>query len=240
MNNELDQIKEIADFLNLKYCKYDMEKIEKFHINAFEISDNNLIYFYPLNDGKATCGFSFYKNGELVIDNDKEFKQITNLDDILLKMVRVFDKALDNNILLDPYSFMLELEDKVQMDYKGKANLVITDKSVRNFIIDEQEFTKAKNTLINIFLDHFICWNFGVSINRNETLKQELEELNNKVIDMGIRKYAGPGLEVCGIYEEALDGLQLYKLPVEKETKEKVKQHTNNKKWRRYSVKKTI
>ena len=40
------------------------------YTNVFEIS-SNLIYFYPLNDGMPTCGFEFYKNGELVLDNDK-------------------------------------------------------------------------------------------------------------------------------------------------------------------------
>ena len=35
----------------------------------------------------------------------------------------------------------------------------------------------ATKYFINHFLDHFIGWNFGLSVNRNEDLKRELEEL---------------------------------------------------------------
>ena len=35
-------------------------------------------------------------------------------------------------------------------------------------------------------------------IEKNEAIRKELNALNDKVIDMGIREYAGPGLEVSG------------------------------------------
>ena len=69
---------------------------------------------------------------------------------------------------------------------------------------------------INKFLDHFIGWNFGVSVNRNEKLKAELESLNEKVINMGLREYAGTGYEVYGIETEEHNGLQHFYLPTEK------------------------
>ena len=201
-----------ANALDLKLCYYNLKKIKKDRTNAFEIS-NNLIYFYPYNDGRPTCSFEFYQNGELIIGNDKVFSQISNLDDIILQMVRIFNQALDKRIVLDPYYFMLELTDEVHKDYKGRANLIITQK------LNEENFDEAQKYFINRFLDHFIGWNFGLSVNRNETLKKELEELNEKVIDMGIRKYAGPGFEVVGSEDEAIDGLQLYELPTEKGSK---------------------
>ena len=68
---------------------------------------------------------------------------------------------------------------------------------------------------INHFLDHFIGRNFGLSVHRKEKLKKELEELNEKVISMGIREYAGSKLEVSGNEDRAVDGLQHYKLPIE-------------------------
>ena len=74
----------------------------------------------------------------------------------------------------------------------------------------------ATKYFINHFLDHFIGWNFGVSVNRNEKLRNELESLNEKVIDKGIRKYAGAGFEVYGVDSEAYNGLQHYSLPIEK------------------------
>ena len=214
-HNELKQVKSIADSLNLKFSFHDLKRLKKECVNAFEIS-NNLVYFYPLNDGMPTCGFEFYKNGELVIDNDKEYSQISNLDEILLQMVRIFNQSLDNRIVLDPYYFMLELTDEPCKDYKGNVSLVITEKAIRNQKLNDNNFDEATKYFINHFLDHFIGWNFGLSVNRNEDLKRELEELNEKVIDMGIREWAGSGFEVHGVEDEVHNGLQHYTLPTEK------------------------
>ena len=221
---KLEQVKEIADYLNLKFNLHDLKKINKEHVNAFEIS-NNLVYFYPLNDGMPRCGFEFYENDKLIIGNDKEYSQISNLDEILLQMVRIFNQSLDNRIVLDPYYFMLELTDEICENYHGNVNLVITEKAIRNQKLNEENFDEATKYFINHFLDHFIGWNFGLSVNRNEDLKRELEELNEKVIDMGIREWAGPGYEVYGGEDEVYNGLQRYKLPTEKE---KVKKKTLN------------
>lgn len=218
---ELDPEKNMADFLNLEYNFQDLKKLDKKNVNAFEISDDNLIYLYPLNDGMPICGFEFYKNGELVIGNDKEFSEITNLDDIILQMVRVFNQGLDNKIVLNPYYFMLRLTDNVCKDYHGNADLVISKKAIRNTYLDEQDIDEANKFFINIFLDHFVGWNFGLSVNRSEILKKELEELNDKVIDMGIREYAGSGFEVYGVASEEVNGLQHYNLPSEKENVKK-------------------
>ena len=214
-HNELKQVKSIADSLNLKFSFHDLKRLKKEYVNAFEIS-NNLVYFYPLNDGMPTCGFEFYKNGKLVIDNDKEYSQISNLDEILLQMVRIFNQSLDNRIVLDPYYFMLELTDEPCKDYKGNVCLVITEKAIRNQKLNDNNFDEATKYFINHFLDHFIGWNFGLSVNRSEDLKKELEELNEKVIDMGIRKWAGSGFEVYGVENEVRNGLQHYTLPTEK------------------------
>ena len=214
--NELNQVKSIANILNLELNLYKLKKIKKEYTNAYEISENNLIYFYPLNDGRSTFAFEFYKDGQLIIDNDREYSQISNLDDIILQMVRIYNKSLDYGIILDPYYFMLKLTDEPCANYHGNGSLVITEESIKNYILTEEEFNKAKKYYINHFLDHFIGWNFGVSVNRNEVLKKELEELNNKVIDNGIREYAGAGYEVYGNKSEAINGLQHFILPTNK------------------------
>ena len=205
----------IANSLGLKLCYHNLEKIKKDSTNAFEMS-NNLVYFYPLNDGYPTCGFEFYQNGKLIIDNYEEYSQISNLDDIILQMVRIFNQSLDKGIILDSYYFMLELTDEVCKNYSGNANLIITEKAIRNQKLNNENFGEAQKYFINHFLDHFIGWNFGLSVNRNETLKKELEELNEKVIDMGIREYAGKGFEVYGAEDDVTNGLQHYILPIEK------------------------
>ena len=69
---------------------------------------------------------------------------------------------------------------------------------------------------MNEFLDHFMGWNFGVSINRNEELRLALEKFNYKVIDRGMRLYSGPGLDVYGTEDFPVNGVQHYYLPLDK------------------------
>lgn len=212
---ELKQRLELAEYLNMPFSKYELVKAKKDYTNAYQIS-NNLIYFYPLNDGKPTCIFEFFSGKTFIIGNDKEYSQIANLDEILLQMVRLFDKAFDDNIVLDAYYFMLELTDSISNEYSGNARLVISDKCICNPKINPRYLEESKKWFINDFLDHFMGWNFGLSINRSEELKEELEALNIKVIESGMREYAGSGFEIYGNNEEAIDGLQHYYLSTEK------------------------
>ena len=206
----------IVRFLNMNFSFYDLEKKEERLRNVYKIS-NNLIYFYPFNDGFATCPFKFYKDDMLVIDNYGEFKQISNLDDILLQMVRLFDFALDHSIILDPFGFMLELTDEICEGYQGRARLVVTNAAIRNHELLSTEFYSVRNLLINRFLDRFIRWNFGKSVNRCEDLKRELLDLNEKVIDMGIREDDSKGIEIsCGGFDD--DAIEYFILPVIKES----------------------
>lgn len=205
----------IADKLGLEVSAHSLKEIISYR-NSFYVDSDNMIFLYPPNDGFSTRPFEFFKGRKMVISNQNAYSEITNLDEILLEMVRLYNNSLDNGIVLDPYYFMLRLDDEVKENYKGRATLVITDKAIRNQKLNEQNFDKANKHFINRFLDHFIGWNFGVSVNRDETLKRELEALNQKVIDKGIRRDAGTGWEVYGSEDEVDHGLQHYYLPVEK------------------------
>lgn len=224
---EEQKIADIANALDLEFRLHSLKKLPsqggRGGANRYAVSDDNLIFFYPVNDGMPTCPFEFYKDGKLVLHNQTVYSEITNLDEIILQLVRMFDKSLEDGIVLDPYYFMLRLEEEVKPSYKGRASLVVTEKAIRNQKLNKDNFDEATAYFINHFLDHFIGWNFGVSVNRNETLRNELEALNNKVIEKGIRKYAGSGFEVYGIDSEAYNGLQHYTLPTKKEVKEKKK-----------------
>ena len=210
-----DIVKEIVDFYKLPFAKHDLKRIKKEYTNAFKIDDKNLIFLYPVNDGMPTCSFEFYKDGKLIIDNNNEYSEITNLDEIILQLVEIYNEAIVSRIVLDPYYFMLELTDEIKENYHGKAKLVITEKAIRNQCLNENNFEEARKYYINHFLDHFIGWNFGVSVNRNQELKDKLEELNKVIINFGIREYAGAGLEVFGSEDKEYCGLQHYKLPTE-------------------------
>ena len=105
--------------------------------------------------------------------------------------------------------------------------MVITDKAILNNKLNKDNFDDVNKYFINLFLDHFIGWNFWLSINRNDELKRELEKLNDKVIDMGIREWAGSGFEVYGVEDEVHNGLQHYYLPMEKSIVKKKVKHNN-------------
>ena len=212
--NIITDLKEISELLNLNFELHKLKRLPIGNSNSLEI-DNNKIFFYPVNDGFPTCGFEFYKNGNLIINNKKNYSEITNLDEILLNLVKTYSYSLDNEIVLDPYYFMLELTDGITPSYKGKASLVVTDKAIRNQFLNKDNFDEANKYYINHFLDHFMGWNFGLSINRNEVLKEALESLNTKVIYKHLRQYAGRGYEVCGNETEAVNGVQHYYLSTE-------------------------
>lgn len=212
-SNTNNMFNDIANELGLEFTLHSLEKITVVDgVNCFEINNNNMIFLYPINDGMPTCPFAFFKDNKIIINNEKNYLEITNLDDILLQIVRIFSKSLDKKIVIDPYYFMLKLEDDIKENYNGKVTLVITDKAIRNHKLNTLNFNEANKYFINHFLDHFIGWNFGVSVNRSDILRKELNALNNKVINMGIREYAGTGFEVYGTDSEAVNGLQHYYL----------------------------
>ncbi len=205
VNDDLDALvvdvrekEKVANFIartGLKCNDLNLIRVVKAGTNAFEIRDN-LIFFYPPNDGMPSCPFEFYQDGKKVIDNRNSFIQISNLDEILIRMTKIMSHGLDEYMIINPYDFMLELDGTVEEAYHGSAKLVITDKTIKNADVDPEHFDDARVYFINTFLDHFIGWNFGLSVNRNDRLKDELDKLNKKVIKLGIREEAGPGFEV--------------------------------------------
>lgn len=225
-NDDNQKIIDIANTLGLEFSIHNLKKLPSHGgwggANRYSMGENNMIFLYPVNDGMSTCPFEFYKNGNLIIHNQNVYSEITNLDEIILQMVRIYEKAIDAGIVIDPYYFMLKLSDKIKKNYRGNAKLVITEKAVRNQKLNEENYEEAMKYFLNRFLDHFIGWNFGVSVNRNETLRNELEKLNNKVIDKGLRQYIYWGFEVRGTETENYHGLQHYYLPLNK-TLEKTK-----------------
>ena len=92
------------------YSNYYLPKAYTSNANSF-FSYSGLVFFYPPNDGTAKLPIYFYKDHDLVLKNSNAYSEIENLDEILLKMVDIFDKAIDQKISINPYGFMLELTD---------------------------------------------------------------------------------------------------------------------------------
>ena len=124
------------------------------------------------------------KSNNLIPFNPQDediLKKVSNIDELLLKMIKVYNIAITNNIAINPYLFMI----------KSNNELVITKDSISPFSDDG-----TYRLYINIFLDHFMCLNFGRNIKNNEVLKEELERLNQKVIEMGQREYISPNFNL--------------------------------------------
>ena len=170
------------------------------YANQFWIKKGCYMLLYPANDGMPEYPFEWYRKfdgkAKMVIDNQSSFKSISNLSDILLQMVRLYAKYIDDDMFIAAYGFAIRLDDKVTPDYSGKASLVLTNDSIRNNKVKLDQTDEAKKYLINDFLDHYIGWNFGVAVKSNPQLEKELLDFNDLVISRGLRKDAGPGLEL--------------------------------------------
>ena len=75
---------------------------------------------------------------------------------ILLKMVRVFTKTLEHEIVIDPYGFMLRLDEPRAENYDGSASLVLGTCAIMRTTEDLESYSKSFRHYINVFLDHFI------------------------------------------------------------------------------------
>ena len=170
------------------------------YANQFYAENGRYILLHPANDGMPTCSFEWFEtfNGEakLLMDNQSSFKNITNLSEILLQIVRLYAKYIEDDVIIGSYGFAIKLDDEVSPKYVGKASLALTDIAIQNKRIKPDKIADAKKYFINEFLDHFIGWNFGVAVKNDPQLEKELLEFNELVISKGLRKDAGPGFEV--------------------------------------------
>ena len=178
-------------------CIHSITEWKKGDDNGFYARKGMYILMYPANDGYPTCPFKWYTGkGELIMDNQSSFKCITNLDEIILDMIKLYTKYIDADVFISSLGFAMKLEDEVCPEYIGKAKLALAKEAILNHKVKPEEKEKAKKYCINYFLDHYIGWNFGVVIKSNSELEKALIELNELVISKGLREDAGSGLEV--------------------------------------------
>lgn len=169
-------------------------------VNRFFAGKGKYILLHPANDGMPTCPFEWWGNfdgkPQMIMDNQHSFKGITNLSEIILQMVKLYAKYIDDDMFIASAGFAIRLDDEVHPEYHGKATFVLTKDSIRNNKVKPEEIIEAKKYFINDFLDHYIGWNFGVAVTSNPELEKALIDFNNLVIEKGLREYAGPGFEV--------------------------------------------
>lgn len=195
--------KEVAKESGIEYISKATGKMlhssEKY-VNQVYALKGKYILLHPANDGIPTCPIEWYGkfdgNVKMIMDNQSSFKCITNLSDIILQMVRLYAKYIDDDMFIASDGFAIRLDDEICPNYIGKATFVLTDDAIRNGKVKLEQVTEAKKYFLNDFIDHFIGWNFGVTIKSNPQLEKELLEFNSLVISKGLREAAGPGFEV--------------------------------------------
>lgn len=162
------------------------------YVHHFYSRDGKYISLYPSKTEISTVPIEWYFDfdGELkmLMDNQSSFKNITNLDEIISQILKLYTKYVDRDIFISPESFAIKLEDKVCPNYNGRAKLVLTKDSIRNDTISPNQLIEAKKYFLNTFLDHFIGWNFKDVIKSSPKLEKEFINFNNLVVTKGLRE----------------------------------------------------
>ena len=179
----------------------EVTNTESSKINKYFAYQNRYVMFCPPNSDIVNKPVSFYgKFGtkiEKLMDNQSAYKNITNLSSILMEMVRLYEKHIDDNTIIAPYRFLLRLKDEViKPNYIGKADLVMEDNTLFNQAVEASDIPSAKKFFINQFIDHFLGLNFGVVIREDLKLEKNLLKFNKMIISKGLREFAGLGIRV--------------------------------------------
>ncbi len=174
-------------------------------VNQFYIDDGGYLSLHPINNRIFSFPSEWYGefNGlsKIIMNNQSAFKCITNLSDILLQIIRLYSKYIDENVFISSSGFAIKLMDEIRSEYVGRASLVLTDDAIQNNKVKPAQVIEAKKYFINDFLDNFIGCNFGVAVKSNPQLEKELLEFNNLVISKGLRKDEEPVFEIHFSYD---------------------------------------
>lgn len=196
----------------------DMEYIEnpieeqimanKIFENSYIAKDNEYILMHLINDGISSCRDIWYTDKkEVIMSNENAFDNITNLSDLIISIINLYEKYIDSDIVINSSSFAIKLSNEFKVNYVGPASLVLTKDTLLDCKIKKEYLNYQKKIVINKFLDSFIGWNFGKIILENKELEERLINFNNKVIEKGLRDYGGLGYNLS-----FTDTVQYYKL----------------------------
>lgn len=160
---------------------YVLEKNYNSQINSFIIDDRNLIYFFPRSLDRRYKSFEFIKDEKVIINNDNNYEEIANLNDILLELTKLFNKAFDLNIILDPSCLMIRLDGEIKENYNKNASIVLNNAIIKNggdYI--EDNFLSSKLYFLKSFLN-VLENTYKKYIDSNEEIKKIIETLNDKM-----------------------------------------------------------
>ena len=144
---------------------------EKYANQVYAVK-GKFILLHPANDGMPTCPIEWYGKfdgkAKMIMDNQSSFKGITNLSDIILQMVRLYAKYIDDDMFIASAGFAIRLDDEVCPNYTGKASFVLTDDAIRNNKVKPDQVIEAKKYFFfnfnRIIFFHIFTFFFQFSI----------------------------------------------------------------------------
>lgn len=137
------------------------------------------------------------------ISTERSTTTLTNLEEVLVKLIKLYGKALEEEVVLNPYHIILQVNN-------NKADIVVTEESIK-VPTHTYSYVNEFRMYINLFLDFFMGFGFGKEIMSSKELREELERLNSRVIDKAFREYRGPKLNIYGNDKK----IYQYKLPLQ-------------------------
>lgn len=179
---------------------------EKYHlIEHFMIGKENLILSFTPKNNIFIHNLKDYENNSNyvsitrswhskinnnvidIIDNRRDFTELSNLEDILIKSADLMIFSLKSESLIFPYhNFGIRLSDELKENYSGRGELVLCLREFIPQIADYPRFTMNRFA-INEYLDLMMGLNYGDFIRKSPELREKLEYINSSLIHEGTR-----------------------------------------------------
>ena len=159
----------------------------------FYAKENRYILLTPLNEGRYINRILWYGDFEynrtkLILSNQDAFYTIKNLDSILLQIIKLYEKYLDEEWIISVEGLGIKLLDSIGQNYRGRAELFITENCILNDIVKPEKINDAKKYCISKFLYCFMGLNFGIVIKESSELEKALLQLEKKVTEKRLKR----------------------------------------------------
>jgi hypothetical protein len=183
-------IEAIVDFFVAPFQKNSSSYLqEREHVREWR-EDRSRNYALIHSDMVLAQPFSYYpysvgsyhyvtEENQEIISNINGFREIENLTDILISMAAVMQRAVQDEVGINPYQdFFIQLTDPVEPDYSGNGRLVVSCRG-----------RESNPRFSNEFLDYYMGMQYPLEIRDSQELQDRLCSFESYLISEGIRTY---------------------------------------------------
>lgn len=181
---QLITAKELALTLGIDYIKDAKGKelnSKEEGVNKVYARKGKYILLTPESEERTKWYTKINGKTELIIDNQLLCKSITNFDEILLQMIDLYTKYIDEDIFFYAKGFAIKLDGKICPDYHGTASIVFTQNTIQNDKVVEWERIRVRKYLIESFFCFIAC--FEMVVESNKKLKNALKDFYELLVE---------------------------------------------------------